>query len=514
MNLKNTLLIFFLITSLMLFSQNNYITIVAKLDITNQESFISYEKPIDKFPRTFYIDSLDNTKFEDGEYSSKIKLDKPGFIYLYEKPYYSPSIRFFAEPGEEIQITRQNGFVVFEGENAALNNLYNSRRILPSSIDDYIENLLQDTDDEKEILKKIELKTGEMVDFYKEMFNEKAITETCYNYIKAEVNLKVYTSVARLFEWARNSDFINKHRFKISPEKAQNLVEKYNTKCNTYTEESIKSTLLNDAIFITAWNMEYVAKKKGIKTNRFWNQFDAVFSHVSNNFGVIDFIESDEYKEFYVANTIFAALKFNAIPDEKVLIPVFKAFLEKFPNSKFINPLLERLLIKDTLKSTLLTPQEKSFIGNLTGFDSSLGFMDKTTFAQSGQNFLDALILKFPNQNLFIDCWATYCAPCIKQFSYNEGLHSFLASNNIKTLYVTVDNEISENLWQKLIKNYNLNGYHFYPNEKYREKHLMPILQYVPRYFVYNSKTKELIRLEGYPSDTSVFHNNILKSLK
>ena len=34
----------------------------------------------------------------------------------------------------------------------------------------------------------------------------------------------------------------------------------------------------------------------------------------------------------------------------------------------------------------------------------------------------------------FIDCWATWCSPCIEQFQYGESLKEFLKMNGIEIL--------------------------------------------------------------------------------
>ena len=99
------------------------------------------------------------------------------------------------------------------------------------------------------------------------------------------------------------------------------------------------------------------------------------------------------------------------------------------------------------------------------------------------------------------------------RISYNNDLHSFLDSKNIKALYISFDKEEETVKWEKYIQDYNLTGYHFLGNKAYQEKFLNPLSAYIPRYFVYNYKTKELKLLEGLPKEKETFYANITKAL-
>lgn len=175
-----------------------------------------------------------------------------------------------------------------------------------------------------------------------------------------------------------------------------------------------------------------------------------------------------------------------------------------------MNKALENLNTTNPTDKTIT----KTAIDNLTKYETTLETVGTTPFAKPDQPLLDALAEKFSNQDVFVDLWATWCSPCIKQFSYNTDLHSFLESKNIKTLYLSVDKEDDSAKWEKYIEDYRLKGYHFLANKAYQEKFINPLGETIPRYFIYNSKKKELKLLEGVPSEKEKFYEGIAKALQ
>jgi hypothetical protein len=90
-----------------------------------------------------------------------------------------------------------------------------------------------------------------------------------------------------------------------------------------------------------------------------------------------------------------------------------------------------------------------------------------------------------------------------------------LDTKNIKTLYLSFDSEDDIAKWEKYIQDYSLTGYHFLANKAYQEKFLNPLSQYIPRYFVYNSKTRKVKQLEeGFPNEKEKFYAKITKALQ
>lgn len=82
-------------------------------------------------------------------------------------------------------------------------------------------------------------------------------------------------------------------------------------------------------------------------------------------------------------------------------------------------------------------------------------------------NTFKDLATMFPNKAFFIDCYATWCAPCLEEFKYKNELTEFLNKNNIKLVYISFDRKLGDAKWLKFIKKHELTGYHMRANENF-----------------------------------------------
>lgn len=83
-------------------------------------------------------------------------------------------------------------------------------------------------------------------------------------------------------------------------------------------------------------------------------------------------------------------------------------------------------------------------------------------------NTFEELASKFPNKAFFIDCYATWCSPCIQEFKYKKELMEFLSKQNIELVYISFDKNIDDGEWLSFIKKHNLTGYHMRANEEFK----------------------------------------------
>jgi len=70
------------------------------------------------------------------------------------------------------------------------------------------------------------------------------------------------------------------------------------------------------------------------------------------------------------------------------------------------------------------------------------------------------LCRQFKGRPVFVDLWATWCAPCLNEFKTSAALKDWLHSKGIVTLYVSFDDTANADAWKKIIFQYNLTGYH------------------------------------------------------
>ncbi len=502
-------------------SQSNSVTIIGNMPQQFGGDYVRFSKPIGKYPAsTSYINPKDTAVLKNDKFIKKLAISAPGIIYLFEKPFNGmSSARFFAAPGDTIFIERQNKEIIFKGKNAIVNKMYSDVKLAPVAFNDDVYVIFENNTDANKIIGKINDKEKEYSKYYNDLFLKKQISKACLEYTKVVMEQSIDGLVLNV---AMYDD--TREQFKIAKEEANKLVDYFNLKYIPYKEDNLHSLFFTGLIKKSALFLEGKSLKENKKKFRFWNQFDTIFKSKSINFGVIDYIESADYRETFVGQ-VFLDLILSYDNEKTVkyndLVTVYKAYVEKFPNSPYIIPISEGIMnialdnlstnITNTTPVTKVEP--KITLGNLAMYGTTLEPVGTTPFAQPNQSLIDALTEKFPDQDVFIDFWATWCSPCIKQFSYNNDLHSFLDSKKIKALYVSVDKEEELAKWEKYIQDYNLTGYHFLANNTYREKFLEPLGQFIPMYFVYNSKAKKLSKLEGLPKEKETFYANITKAL-
>lgn len=511
---------FFLVLSLT-YSQTKQITIIGNLSQQYGGDYVSFSKPIGKHTTNpDYIISKDTAVIKNNKFIKKLDISGPGLIYIYEKPFNGIiSARFFAEPGDTIHIERKNGEIIFKGKNAIINKMYTDVKLASVAFMDEVYKIFKDNTNGEKIIALLNEKEKNYLKYYNSLYKKKEISKSCLEYTKTVMEHSIDGLVQN---FATNEQYREEEKMLITNKEATKIADYFNLKYIPYKEENLKSLFFLGRIKKSALHLKEKSLKENKKQNRFWNQFDTIFKSEIENLGVIDYIEHNDYKETFIGY-YFLDLTLNYDNEKTIkykdLVLVYNAYTEKFPNSPYIIPISESIMkiALDKINTNIIESPKvasKVELGHLTVYDKTLESAENKPFYQTNQSLIDALAEKFPNQDVFIDFWATWCGPCIKQFSYNNDLHTFLDSKNIITLYLSVDKEEDVSKWKKNIKDYNLSGYHLLTNNAYREKFLEPLGKYIPMYLIYNSKTKKLKQIEGLPSEKESFYFKISEVLQ
>jgi len=142
---------------------------------------------------------------------------------------------------------------------------------------------------------------------------------------------------------------------------------------------------------------------------------------------------------------------------------------------------------------------------------NSINILDRN----SPINTFSDLANQFSGKPFFIDCWATTCLPCLKEFKYKSEMEEFLKSQNIEMVYINFDDKQNEAQWLSYIGKYGLSGNHFQANKSF-VKHFLELgfLNLLPTYMIVN-KDGNIVEKAAYrPSEKDKLFEQIKNKLK
>jgi len=136
--------------------------------------------------------------------------------------------------------------------------------------------------------------------------------------------------------------------------------------------------------------------------------------------------------------------------ESKESIPVYEYFKKTFPDSpylKYFQHLMEKTIEFYSGK------KNDAAIKLIQGGDSI------ETFAE--------LVSRFKGKKMYVDVWATWCAPCRAEFEHKDALGKILEENDVIPLYISLDEKGQEEKWEAIIYTHGLKGYHFRANKPF-----------------------------------------------
>ena len=421
------------------------IVITVEFSEKQEVDMLLYTVPISGTTYQGFLDTIKTS--ETGKFEIKMKINQPSFITIWDKNYSYP-VKLLVEPGKNayVSMDAQNNLKI-TGANEKGQMLYT---ILPnpSFISMEARKLFNNTMTLMSVQEEInDLKQADLSKF-KKLLDSKDISKSYFELIQRDrdcyyASLEARFSLSKAYEAIRNG-------MKIEADLLDNLKKIY----NQYPPN-------DENLLVSSFWWEYAQSYINDYQQFIQDDFEVQKLQDLMNAGLFNTYVIDESKKYLSGNALeyFQAthIYYTCIQAkssfEKELIALFEQFEKDYPQSeyaKYLKPYIEKIIdyhkVIEHLESTV------QFINN---------YQTINTLAEAVKPLL--------GKKIYIDVWATWCAPCKEEFEHNEALKKILSENDVQQLYISIDRDDDEQKWKDEIKYYRLTGTHIRANKELNE---------------------------------------------
>lgn len=367
-------------------------------------------------------------------------LSKPSNVFVVSGKRFE---NVFVEPGESMEVkidySAKQKVVSFTGKNAGGNLLLNK---LNHPFYQYKANHYFKQDSAVAAVKAAVLR-----DMQKELapmdslLKLKQITPAFYKYASVEIRY-YYAAVygaAVFIQYARGS-FPKGHReYKatMDPEYEKAWPEVFRL-FPVHDPDAVMASDFYDYVrdYISWYKAVYLKEKSGVKrliTKD--NHHEIYFAEINRTFGGLT-------QEYLLAHYLFNEAMERDYNQQ--LVKLYDYFTKRYPESKyttFLTPLINESIAFHAKSKNELNAEEQ--------------VLDRNAYTS-----FDALLKNYKDKTVYVDLWATWCAPCKEEFAFGKELKSYLKSKNIAMLYISMDRDDADEQWKNMIKFYGLTGEH------------------------------------------------------
>lgn len=419
-------------------------------------TYLSFGRPVDNNPAHF-INAADFFIFKGGKAVKYFTWDTPVFLMITGNEY-CPKQRMILCPKDSIhvQIT-SDGRLSFEGSNSAGNNLLKNNHLLTSGALD-IESEIVNSKSKEKVIIALEKRKQSLFSPITKLYSEKQISEDFYRFTQNE------------FEQV----FCNAVQGKIYLSKSLTEKEKKEVKSYFYLKYNpFDSKYKNN--YMTRNNMSGMAglmregfiPPREICSTGLWDEANSYREYLPR-----------EYQEAIFADGLQIRRNIMGIESDT-------QYKSRIALLKKVSPLCIYLPVLEMYNNEVHDADNEY---GLFLYDTFYGL---TKLAEYPLLELPSLVKGyFQDAPVLIDMWATYCAPCKKEFLHKEKLYKWLDERGIRLLYVSVDFPNNSKRWESDVKRYGLKGYHYFITSKADDKlsSLLGGSLTIPRYLLFDAK--------------------------
>jgi thiol-disulfide isomerase/thioredoxin len=170
------------------------------------------------------------------------------------------------------------------------------------------------------------------------------------------------------------------------------------------------------------------------------------------------------------------------------------------------SPEIQKTIIYQSVSQIYETKSKLKNISKALVYDGKIKNLD-VRFGNA--SVIQTLLRQNPGKTLYIDFWAPWCGPCIKEFPYSKKLHEKLSHEKVAFLYVCINVkiEVKKDSWKEMIVAEKLNGQHYLWGQSLIDKFFEEIgstIVGIPRYVIIDDTGKVISDKAPGPSADTV----------
>lgn len=401
-----------------------------------------------------------------GEFVHQFRTDRPGMVQVWTQG--SDSFTLYLTPGSKDTITVTKDTLIISGTNSAYNRCL-------KTVNDY-----QKYSDKLVYMQPHELRGITSLEQYHRLAD--ARMRQALDAVNASgLNEEFLAEQRAHIDYIRRSIFIHiarqlSRKEKLPEDWQRELTEVINSSVNGDYLRSYRGIrfFVNDLVMRQFTNLEN-GDLKEIKdyASFLFDRYRKFFTGDNLQYMQAQLIYEDE----------FQGSKTPSIPQ------LYETYRAEFPNSPFLN------VLEPGVKENLRFQNSR-----ITDKDYHILTCDSTITS------LEDAVKPFKGKVVYIDVWATWCGPCLKEFQYLPALKEKAHNMDVVYLYISIDRPEERKKWEKTIAYHQLKGYHLLVNEKlgkslYTELGNERQILSIPCFVIIDKTGKIVIRHAAAPSE-------------
>lgn len=380
------------------------------------------------------------TYYLDGENKDFVEL--PADTRSIRIAYSGLVAQLYLLPGDEVFVNfnKNNKSISFEGDNAAGHYFYNTLRVGKKYLgfSDIGIEAFRKTKSYDKALAEVRNQEKLELDQLNYLLDQHKISKAYYDLCKSSIH--IYYRIADSFVlYNVTNNFYDTNNGKVikSKESVDSIRPYYEDILNKYSSEIFSEVhseyylwwIENNSLRTKMLTME---DNNHIHSGNFYDMYGAVSENS----------KQDKNREYMLASILY--FTYTVINERnRMVMGSYQDFVTEYPESKYIK---------------FLEPFHKQYVNYYERVDKELGeeivFVDNSRAIKS----FSELEQLSRNKVIYVDLWATWCAPCREEFEKSADFRKFAKENNISLLYVSLDKENLKEKWKEMVKAYDLKG--------------------------------------------------------